>query len=502
MKKNIKSILLSIICIIVAVPMLSSCEKNNNELEFLAVQLSEGENWSIIDKDGKVVAEEEYQTDATISTVYDGVYWVKTGEKYQLFCVDNPKKPLIDEEFDDVADFQQSDFTFVSVHNQPIRIINKKGKTVVTLPKSVKNCYSFSKEGVALFMDKNEKWGLMNEKGKTIVKPLYDVGIPINEGVFIAAKKKEDTKVLILNTAGKKVGEINGNKYDLVTIQIREGKIIVKDAKSNNPKFHALNEKGEKLFTIKKAQEITSNYKDGYLVIKNDNGKYGVVDDKGDVIIRPKYTKLSNYGKGLFMAQKNDKVGVINAKDETIIDFEYNDALTGMLGDKFIVQDGNEWLVIDKELKEYATFYSYMAPGDINVEYTEDMPPEPENTQSYDPGMEEDMEGYGTYGLMSLLPEGTSTYTGTMAGEYIIELTIVNQPSKGVLTATYRNVKYGTTMKMIGESLPSDDGDITFIGEENGRHWSFYLTGEPEDIRGTATNSENFETSIALRRKS
>ena len=60
MKKNIKSILLSIICIIVAVPMLSSCEKNNNELEFLAVQLSEGENWSIIDKDGKVVAEEEY----------------------------------------------------------------------------------------------------------------------------------------------------------------------------------------------------------------------------------------------------------------------------------------------------------------------------------------------------------------------------------------------------------------------------------------------------------
>lgn len=122
--------------------------------------------------------------------------------------------------------------------------------------------------------------------------------------------------------------------------------------------------------------------------------------------------------------------------------------------------------------------------------------------QSDDPGMEDDMEGYGTYGLMSLIPEGTSTYTGTMAGEYIIELTIVNQPSMGVLTATYRNVKYGTTMKMIGESLPSDDGDITFIGEENGRHWSFYLTGDPEDIRGTATNSENFETSIALRRKS
>lgn len=125
-----------------------------------------------------------------------------------------------------------------------------------------------------------------------------------------------------------------------------------------------------------------------------------------------------------------------------------------------------------------------------------------DNYQSDDLGMEEDMEGYGTYGLMSLIPEGISTYAGTMAGEYIIELTIVNQTSKGVLTATYRNVKYGTTMKMIGESLPSDDGDITFIGEENGRHWSFYLTGDPEDIRGTATNSENFETSIALRRKS
>ena len=56
---------------------------------------------------------------------------------------------------------------------------------------------------------------------------------------------------------------------------------------------------------------------------------------------------------------------------------------------------------------------------------------------------------------------------GDMGG-YPIEFTITNKPDKGELSALYKNVNYGTTMKMIGESLPAQGGEISFFGEENG----------------------------------
>lgn len=501
MKKEITKNLHSLICIAMALLILSGCsEQKENSLDYLAVQLSEGDSWSIIDKDGNVVVEEEYPADAIISIIHDGVYWVKSGGKYQLFSVDSPKKPVVDEEFDDAAAFFENDVTPVSIHNQPIRIINTNGKTVATLPKSIKQCFCFSKDGFARFVDKNDKWGLIDTKGKIAVKPSYEILAPINDGHFLGIDNKDSYKILILNTRGEKEGEFSAKKYALVTANIMEGKIIVKDSNSDDPNYHVLNTKGEKLFTIKKAKEIESDYMDGFLVIKDNNEKYGVVDDKGEMVIRPKYTLLHNYGNGLFAAQKDGKMGIINAKDEVIIDFEYPKTAWIRLGEHYIMHDGNEWVVINGEGKEYTTFVDCTISGETYVNYTEDTPPAEEMNQGYDPDMEDDIEDYGTYGLMSVLPEGITQYAGEMGG-YPIEFTIVNHPEKGELYANFKNVNYGTTMKLIGESLPADDGAISFIGEENGTQWNFELDGDADNISGTASGSNNYKFKVKLKRK-
>lgn len=123
-----------------------------------------------------------------------------------------------------------------------------------------------------------------------------------------------------------------------------------------------------------------------------------------------------------------------------------------------------------------------------------------DNYQSDDPGMEDDMEGYGTYGLMAALPEGTTRYTGDMGG-YPIEFTITNSSETGELYAIYKNVKYGTTMRMTGESLPADDGKISFFGEENGNQWNFELDGDANNITGIAYGSNNYQFNVKLKRK-
>ena len=60
-----------------------------------------GDNWSIIDKNGKEIVKDKYAPESQFShiSVSDGVYWVKQDDKWQLFSIDQPKKPLMDEVF-------------------------------------------------------------------------------------------------------------------------------------------------------------------------------------------------------------------------------------------------------------------------------------------------------------------------------------------------------------------------------------------------------------------
>lgn len=101
-------------------------------------------------------------------------------------------------------------------------------------------------------------------------------------------------------------------------------------------------------------------------------------------------------------------------------------------------------------------------------------------------------------GLLGSLPAGTTEYVGDMDG-YPIEFTIKKGDGYDV-SATYHNVNYGTTMNLTGESLPAQAGDISFYGEENGRSWSFSLTGDANKITGTAYG-DNKQFNVTLQPK-
>ena len=98
---------------------------------------------------------------------------------------------------------------------------------------------------------------------------------------------------------------------------------------------------------------------------------------------------------------------------------------------------------------------------------------------------ESQFEGYGEEGLLGSLPDGRTEYAGEMSG-FPIELAIVKGDEGSSLTAFYKNVKYGTTMRLDGESLPAQGGDINFYGQDGKTDWIFSLTGTANHITGTA----------------
>ena len=124
---------------------------------------------------------------------------------------------------------------------------------------------------------------------------------------------------------------------------------------------------------------------------------------------------------------------------------------------------------------------------------------ENKSDESFEEDENAEQFGISDDSLLATLPEGTSQYTGEMEG-FPIEFTIVNDTEKGILRAEYKNVKYTTVMQLEGESMPADDGNIHFYGKDKDQEWVFYLSGNAEDITGTAQSGDK-ELEIKLHRK-
>ena len=365
--------MLLICSFLVATLLLAGCarkEKNERNFEYMPVQMSNGEAWSIIDKDGKVVVKEEYPADAMLSPIYDGVYWVKSGDKYQLYNINNPKRPIIDEEFSRVTAFF-SGVSVVSNSNSPIQIINTDGEFVRTLEKSIKRCYPFNESGYAIFMTIDNKEGVIDATGKIVVQPNYETLIGGN-GYFLAQKKKGDIKFTILNSDGEKIGELDTEKYYPLNVSFNDGKLLVRNADDEESSTIVLDTKGQKIFDIKKskAKYYCPGFLDAYMVFNNGEGKYGVANDQGEISIRAKYESMTNLGNGKFFAKKGDKWGVVDEQDETLIDFDY-DGTFCMMGDNYLMKDGNNWSLVGTDGKELVSFDNFGYYANDYVEFVD-----------------------------------------------------------------------------------------------------------------------------------
>ena len=353
------------LCLAFMLCFMSSCKKESKSpfiFDYVPVQMSKGDSWSIIDKDGNEVVKEEYPAEAEVSFVRDGVFWVKTNGKCQLFSVDSPKKPLTDEEFTKVTLFNAG-VAVVSNPNQLIRIINTKGETVTSLPNAIKKCWAFSNDGYAVFQDANGKVGILDSKGEIVVHATYsDMIVDIPEGLTLAKENADDNKWIIINMKGEKQGEIDSETYHILNKTIYDGRIIVRDEGNEDGPSIVLDKTGKRLFEIRKARERyrSAVYFDGYLTFMNADNKCGIANNEGEEIIRPKYDALTNLGNGEFAAKKGDKWGIINEKDETILDFDYEEGCLRM-GNNYLIKDTSGWVLIGKDKKEITSCHNVEA---------------------------------------------------------------------------------------------------------------------------------------------
>lgn len=352
---------------------LENYDKDNNlwyEKNVLKVQ-KDGK-WGLINLDGKEISEIVYDDIKTLKGVENSIIVIKDGNygllnskgvkildtnyndilrfgedyingyivinsdnKYEL--VNNSGEKILQNSYDKIENIY-SDKYFVVIEDGKKEVINKSGDKIIV--DGFDEINQIANSGV-IFV-KSSKYGLMNFEGTTIIEPEYDEIKEINTDIFSVKKdgkvgvvdkdKNEKVAISFLDiTYNKKAGIyiaedenynssiLNSNfEVKLVGIlsEMNTENGYMKLKISDDYKYYNFK------FEEKKIQDILQNNK---IYLSKKDGKYGYVDNKGNVIVEYIYDDAQELNKyGYAAVKKDNKWGAIDKEGKIVIEPTYN----------------------------------------------------------------------------------------------------------------------------------------------------------------------------------
>lgn len=190
--------------------------------------------------------------------------------------------------------------------------IDMTGKKIIE-PGLFKYVNEFS-EGRAVFVDNNNKYGFINDKGEVIIAAQFDGVDDYYEGL---------ASVMVKVGNEKKFGFIDYNshmvieaKYDHVT-NFSHGLATVRDG----DKRYYINKKGEIAIEIENA--LCSPFSEGLaeVCLTTPQGeKHGYINKTGEWKISPRFNNGDPFSDGMARVKLNEKIVYINCEGKVAID--------------------------------------------------------------------------------------------------------------------------------------------------------------------------------------
>lgn len=218
----------------------------------------------------------------------------------------------------------------------------------------------------------NEKWGVMDTKGNIVIEPTYEemIIIPDNtKPVFVCMENINYENETYTSKVVNEKNEILYQGYDKVEVIYNHDKNnnlwyesnILKVQKDG--KYGLINLDGKELLSPtqdsieaiigtksvfittldgkkglvdnmgkviieNKYQEITSltnQYENGFIV-KNEQGKYGVINYDKTVALEEKYDEIKNvYGNGMYVVKEGKTLKIVNTKGEDFLENKFEE---------------------------------------------------------------------------------------------------------------------------------------------------------------------------------
>ncbi|WP_096877947.1 WG repeat-containing protein [Clostridium amazonitimonense] len=245
---------------------------------------------------------------APLSTL-SGVKWGYINEKGEFII-----KPF----YNLALDFQENGLAIVQVNNL-YGIIDDKGNYIVKPKYNYINEFS---EGRAIVID-DKGFTIINENGREIIDKVYNYIGNFKEGRAQYSTVDANNKYLYgyLDREGR---EVIPAKYEYVNDFIEEKAIV----KIGDRQYALINLNGDILNRYN--YDFVGSLSDGLLAFReNPESKYGFIDEKGNVVIKPQFASAQGFSSGRAVVNISEdisnKYGLIDKKGNYIINPLYND---------------------------------------------------------------------------------------------------------------------------------------------------------------------------------
>ncbi len=208
---------------------------------------------------------------------------------------------------------------------------------------------------------KDNKWGVIDETGSYVIDPAYAEMIVVpnsKNDVFICTYDVDYT------TGTYKTKALNSKNEEIFTNY--EQIEAIQNMDKNNNAWYEENvlrvKKGEKYGTINlngtellpcEYDEIIAQpeVKNSLKIVKDE--KTGIADNEGKIIIEPQYQDIQDLGEdnkdGFIVKNENGKFGIVNFSNNQILEAKYDGVTKVYKNDLYVVIQGNSQVLVKKD---------------------------------------------------------------------------------------------------------------------------------------------------------
>ena len=179
---------------------------------------------------------------------------------------------------------------------------------------------------------KDEKYGYVDEMGRTVIPFVYDDAASFVEGLAYFSIGEEYG---FMDKTGTPVFYLDCDSVS----NFQEGLAYI----SVDGKYGYIDQKGE--IVIEPVYDDADYFQGGCAIIMK-NGKFGIIDRTGKEITEQRYQNIDR-GEGEFMVEENENFGVIDKTGKVIIEPKYQKI--DREGGKFVVEENRKFQIIDRD---------------------------------------------------------------------------------------------------------------------------------------------------------
>lgn len=336
------------------VPVFTACgsdsaDRMEDNYEAVPVVVERDDNWSLVDKDGKFLYEDEFENQP--SAVVEGHFIVREGDYYVLYKAAD-KKPVAVSGCDELvsAGIMSDGLIPVTKKDSRITVVNKKGEQVFELTPynnhEIVECDARFFDDLLCVRDDENNYGFVNRKGEMVIKPQYQQAGRFSEGLAVV-RKDDESPYMVIDKKGETVFKLK--KGWTPSSFWFDGVLVVSD---DNDRVLFVDRKGESVKCPSKVKSVRDVGKK-YFVFTED-GNDGVMDRENmEVVIRPKYAYICLMPDNKFLCVESSGEGVIlNSEGDKLIeidDYQYGLGYSRFFG--LIGREKNDFVVLDDKGK-------------------------------------------------------------------------------------------------------------------------------------------------------